>query len=326
MRIVVLGGPGFVGRHIVNELETRVNRSDLDLTLAGRTRPEWGHPGRFVEGDRKDPAFIRELMGLKPHFWFDLALFEPVEMEDLAAAWSKEKSVRLFSFAGSVAEYGLSNRLELPVPESVPLRGAGPYSKGKADAWKVAEAAHRRHRFPAFWAVLPQLWGPGDSHGRDSSYVRCIMEGSPMFLRGNGRTLMPDGYVETVAAAMVHMGLNLHCTGLRANVAGMSLLTPLSFVKWTAEALGRPGEIVHLAHRDLAEAEAQAGREFRPVFGDYDFALDLTRLRNTRFQQRLNARRGVEKTALWHAQQGSPASSDFDPSPRFLLDRFGPRP
>jgi nucleoside-diphosphate-sugar epimerase len=302
MRVAVVGGTGFLGRHVVTELARSFPGCRLDLCCAARTSPVFPLPGTFVQGDRADPSLIRELMGFRPDIWIDLALFEPEEMESLVAAWDMGgRAVRSVVVAGSIAEYGLSRRHLLPVTEECPLDAEGPYGRGKADAWRAGLEAFQSRRFPLAWAVLPQLWGQGDPHNRDASWIAQVVKGEPILLRGNGRTLLPDGFVETAAAALVHLARAPGACGQRVNVAGPCCITPLSYLRWAAAELGRPLRVLHASPQQMAEAERATGSMFRAPFGDYDFALDLRRLEGLGFSAPCTAEVGVRRTAAWHA-------------------------
>jgi hypothetical protein len=133
-----------------------------------------------------------------------------------------------------------------------------------------------------------------------------VLNDQPVVLRGHGRTLLPDGYAATAAEALVHVGLSAGCAGARLNIAGSQLLTPLSFLRWTAAALGRPLRVVHLPPGDRSGAGGTGDDTFRPVFGDRDVALDLARLSATGFRQATSARSGVALSALWHRDEGQP--------------------
>lgn len=312
-----MGGTGFLGSHLA-----RILGPGNEVIVAGRT-PAAAIPGtRFVAGDRRDPRFIGKLMSLAPDLWFDLALFAPEEAEMLVAAWRKAPHPTTVTVAGTVAEFGLARKPEIPVSENAVLEPEGSYGRGKAEAWRVAARAHVRHGFPVVWAVLPQLWGPQDPHARDSAYVQAMVNGRAILLRGNGRTLMPDGFVGTAAAAIAHLASNPKHAGHRYNVAGQHALTPLAFIREAARALGAPARVRHVPHRAWEEALQLTGENMRPVFGDYDFILDLEKLQRTGFRQRVGWAEGVALTAAWHAAGGSTAAPPFTMPHSMLEHRF----
>lgn len=319
LRVVLVGGAGFLGRHVAAELMARFGPSGVEMLIVGRKHPPQELPGSYIKGDRNDPAVIDELMRWRPDFWFDLALYNAPAMEALVASWRHHPGVKLFTFSGSIAEYGLERKLPLPVKEDQPLLGTGSYARGKIEAWETGIRAFRKDGFPLVWGVLPQLWGPFDPHGRDCEYATRLAQGLPIMLRGNGRTLMPDGFVETVAFALTHVGLNPANAGLRFNIAGAQVLTPLMFLRWCAGALRRKLTIVHVPPEVLPAAEAKVGRRFRPVFGDYDLTLDLTRLRSTGLTLPCSAKEGVVKTVLWHVANASRSNPAFSAWPEDLL-------
>jgi nucleoside-diphosphate-sugar epimerase len=310
MRAVVVGGTGFLGRHVIAALSRA--RPDCEVIPAARHAPPVPLEAALVPGDRTDPNFVRELLGRSPDLWFDLVLMQPQEMDDLVAAWADGTRCAAFVVAGSIAEYGLRSGLPCPLPEDAPLLGNDDYARGKVQAWQVAAAASDKAGFPVIWAVLPQLWGPGDTHGRDSVFVRDLRAGRAALLRGNGRTLLPDGCVETAAAALVHLALARKGLGTRFNVAGPRPLTPLRFVQEAARTLDRPALVRHLRQADVAAWERLSGGRFRPVFGDYDLLLDTRRLLTSGFAPPIGAIDGIHRTARWHEQHPAPVDERYD--------------
>ncbi len=198
----------------------------------------------------------------------------------------------------------------MPVDEHLTLQPEGRYGRDKAAAWKLL-AASRRKGPGTVWAVLPQLWGPGDGSGRDAYFVSRLSSGEPILLRGNGRTLMPDGYVETVAHALAHLALMNRPGPLRANVAGSLPTTPLAYIRQAARALCVRARVWHVPPREMAEIE-RSERTFRPVFGDYDLTLATHRLATTGFSQAITAAQGIALTARWHAANPQGVSSQWD--------------
>ena len=309
---VVVGGAGFVGSHVADALDRLTGTAAVEILVVGRTPPSDELPGKFVAGDRKDPEFIGDLVReLRPRFWFDLALFDAEAMEALVDAYLRHPSLEGVVVGGTIAEYGPGRDLPLPLPEDIPLHPEGRYGRGKVAAWDLASRAFEQHGFPVVWAVLPQLWGPRDPHGRDCSFVQELLAGRTITLRGNGRTVLPDGYVETAAAALVHLGLQPDLAGCRVNVCGRSPVTPLRYIQWAARALAVEPKVAHVDHREMQKAEASTGHRYRPVFGDYDLTLDSGRLTRTGFPQTVSAEEGVRRTALWHRDNKSAPASDF---------------
>ncbi len=86
VRIVLLGGGGFVGRHLCNAL-TRSLGPELELLVVGRTLDST-FPHRTLAGDRNDLALLAEVVAWRPDIWVDLALFTPNQMEDLLSVLS----------------------------------------------------------------------------------------------------------------------------------------------------------------------------------------------------------------------------------------------
>lgn len=308
VRIVVVGGGGFLGGHLLASLRQCFG-GEARFLVAGR-RTAVGVDGQYLEGDRSDPALLRELVAWNPHIWFDLALFRPAEMEALLSTLEGVPGLVRIVVAGTVAEYGLHRALPRPLSEDFPLEPEGRYGREKAAAWELARPRVARG-LPLSWAVLPQLWGPGDPHGRDALYAHRISDHEPMVLRGSGRTLMPDGYAGTVAEALVHLGLQDVAAG-RYNICGGTSLTPLTFLRQGAAALERPATVLHVEPGALGRLLQESGSEFRPVFGDYDLLLDTTRLQRSGFRQGTSAALGVRKTVQWHASNRTSVAVAFD--------------
>jgi nucleoside-diphosphate-sugar epimerase len=314
--IVVMGGTGFLGRQILTELAGRGIPGN-QLICVSREPRKLPVDCIMVHGDRDNPALISELADRKPGSWFDLALFRPDQMEVLQTRINSKANPCRVVIAGSVAEYGMESPLPPRVPESYAGSPSSPYGRNKLAAWKLAE----RSSIDLAWAVLPQLWGPFDRHGRDAVVIRELLAGRQIILRGNGRTLMPDGFVGTVAAALVHLA-GLPGTGAqRFNVAGLHTITPYRFLQWTANALGTRLQTCHIPHHHWGSLEKRCNRPLRFPFSDADLSLDTSYLEETGFVPPVSARQGIEITALWHARMNSIVGPAFEPPPNALVEQ-----
>lgn len=307
---VVIGGTGFLGGHLAGILA----REGWDVTAVSRTgEPVAGQGFTVVRGDRKDRGLVSSLLEKKPDLWVDAALFHRASAEDLVAAWEPSLCPR-FVIAGTIAEYGLHHRPPMPLREDGPLDPEGRYGEGKVAAWIHLQKAFIEQGFPFTWAVLPQLWGERDPHGRDVAWIQAVERDRPIVLRGDGRTSLPDGYVGTAARALIHLAGDRACLGRRVNVCGPESLTPLTFIREAAKALGKRARVLHVDPEAMAARESGEGIEYRPVFGDMDVVLDTVRLDASGFQSPVDWREGVARTARWHVERGG------NPAPEYEVD------
>ncbi len=156
MKILVTGGAGYIGSHVVKAL----GEAGHDLVIYDNlsTGHEWAllH-GRLVRGDLADRPFITEtLKGFQPeaviHFAASIQVEESVR-EPLAYYRNNvintlnlleamgEAGIRRFLYSSTAAVYGIPARI--PVDEQAPLRPINPYGASKVMIEQVlADVAH----------------------------------------------------------------------------------------------------------------------------------------------------------------------------------------
>ncbi len=156
MKILVTGGAGYIGSHVVKAL----GEAGHDLVIYDNlsTGHEWAIlSGRFVRGDLADRLFIAEtLKGFRPeaviHFAASIQVEESVR-EPLAYYRNNvintlnlleamgEAGVRRFLYSSTAAVYGIPARI--PVDEQAPLKPINPYGASKVMIEQVlADVAH----------------------------------------------------------------------------------------------------------------------------------------------------------------------------------------
>jgi nucleoside-diphosphate-sugar epimerase len=307
-RAVVVGGSGLLGRHVVRRL---LGAGWQVTSVSRRGEPE--RPGlTVVRADRSEPGLVENLLAAAPDLWIDLALFDAREARALIDAWRPDLPTRLVA-AGSVAEYGALHLLPCPVPELTPPDPADAYGRGKAEAWAVLRQAFEQRGVPVTWAVLPQLWGPGDRQYRDGAWIHALVHGRPLVLRGDGRARVPDGHAGTAADGLLHLAGDPSAIGLRAQVAGPEQVSALDFLGLAAGVLRRDATVLLVPARTHRAAWQHAGRPLRSVFPDRDVLLEGAHLRAGGFEPSLSAADGVRVTALAHAHRAAPpGDSPFD--------------
>ncbi len=182
LRVLLTGGAGYVGSHVLAELLAAGHAVTVLDSLASGRRAALDRAGAlggrdfgFVHGDVRDPAALAEAMAGAPEATVHCAglkspseslerpaLYHDVNVEGtrrLVAAVAAA-GCRRFVFSSSAAIYGPPERL--PIPEDHPLRPGTPYGASKAAAEALlAEAAAGD---PA-WAVASlRYFNPAGAH------------------------------------------------------------------------------------------------------------------------------------------------------------------
>lgn len=318
-RAVVVGGTGFIGSQVVRLL--RGAGWDVVSFSRGPAGKDGGEPGvTYRFGDRRDDALIRSLLEADPDLWVDTAVFDGQDASTLVRNWNPGLGTR-FVVAGSVAEYGRTGNPPPSFLESADLNPDDAYGRGKVEAMHALLPAAGEPGLPFVWAVLPQCWGPGDRTARDSQFILRILSNQPVVLADSGDVPMADGYVRTVAEAMLHVAGDDRLLGSRVNIRGPEPITQRLFVETAAAALGREVTLLFVPREALKDRREDPGFVYRELLGSGATLPDGRLLAEHGFFPTTPVLDGVRETALWHAD--NPRSLEKDPGPsREVLERL----
>jgi nucleoside-diphosphate-sugar epimerase len=184
MRILVLGGTQFAGRHLVELALARGH--ELVLFNRGRTRPELFPGVERITGERSGD--LEELRGLEADAVADMCGYFPADVERSAGTLAPTVGRYLFVSSRSVyADHSTpgsneGSRLD-ELPEGAPsdeITGES-YGPLKAACERAAEAA-----FPGSTIVLRPglIVGPHDPTGRFTYWPQRIAEGGDVLAPG----------------------------------------------------------------------------------------------------------------------------------------------
>jgi nucleoside-diphosphate-sugar epimerase len=312
MRVLVIGGTGFIGPHVVAVL--RAGGHETGVFHRGTRGGALPAGVASLRGDRRRHAEHREaLVAWKPEVVVDLILSSG---RQAAALMETFRGVaRRVVAASSMDVYracGVLHGLEggglepLPLTEDSALRTGAVYPPDRIKrlqsvfAWLDDEY----DKIPAERAVLgdpelpgtvlrlPMVYGPGDPLHRFHALLKRMDDGRPAILHEEGFAAWrgSKGYVENVAQAIALAAGAEEAKGRVYNVAEPETLTELEWAKRIAEATGWRGRFVTLprertpAHLVLPGNAAQhwvaSSRRLRDELGyreDVPFAEGLRR-------------------------------------------------
>jgi UDP-glucose 4-epimerase len=295
MKVLVTGGAGFIGSHLVDALVAAGHgvRVFDDLSTG---RKENVHPdAELVVGSLADPAavasavegtelvFHQGALGAVPRSVADPLTTDRVNVHGTLAVLkgASDAGVRRVVFASSSSVYGGAEIV--PTPESAPLRPKSPYAVSKLAAeWYTRSFPSL---FPLETVSLRYFNVFGPRQRPDAAYAAVIPLFATALLRGEQPTVFGDGattrdftYVsDVVAANLAAAEAPSTVSGNVYNIAPGSSSTLLELLDVLGEIIGRAPEPqftepragdVPRACADASAARRDFGWEPRVPFAD----------------------------------------------------------
>jgi UDP-glucose 4-epimerase len=287
-RILVTGGAGFIGSHMVRALiEAGHDVRVLDDLSTGSLENLQGRGFDFRQGDIRKPDEVAEAMrGVESVFHFAAFISAPDSVGQPEACYeanilgslnvlraAKKAGVKRVVLASSAAVYGEADG---PVAEDSPKQPASPYAVSKLAMEETARLFTRTYGLETVCLRYFNVYGPRQSP--DSPYAAVI----PQFIQdlesGKGITILGDGqqrrdfvYVGDVARACVLAMETASAAGGVYNIAGGGSISILElagilqgFYPRAPEVQfgpSRPGD-VRFSHADITFAQSALG--YRP--------------------------------------------------------------
>ncbi len=250
-RVLVTGGAGFIGSHLVDALILRGIAVDVvDDLSTGRLAnlASARHRGlgmlSFHQMDVRSESLVELTKRRKPSVIFHLAsktdVLASIEdpYEDLTVnlvgtvrvldAALKAGSAKVV-FTASAAVYGNPPSSKLPIDESFPMVPLSPYGASKRAALDYLDLYRSSHDVEYTALVMANIYGPRQGGSRESGVIsiftkRCL-SGRPSMMYGDGQQTRDFVYVGDVVDAMIRSIDN--AGGLVVNI-GTSVETKIS--------------------------------------------------------------------------------------------------
>lgn len=230
-KVLVTGGAGFIGSHVVEAL-LKAGDTVAVLDDLSTGKKEWVHPkARFFEGSITDPKTVERVMEeVQPEVIHHLAAHKDVRVSvnqpahDAAVNVSgtlnvlttpQARKLKQIVFASSAAVYG--DTPQVPVPESAPLHPQSPYGISKLAGEHYLRWFGELHHIPVAILRYANVYGPRQDPSGEGGVVAIF---SNALLKGESPTIFGDGkqtrdfvFVYDVSEAMLRSAAQ-HANGV----------------------------------------------------------------------------------------------------------------
>jgi nucleoside-diphosphate-sugar epimerase len=266
--VLVTGGNGFVGRHVVSALQDRGDRVRV-LALPAEDTTALEERGIAIHrGDVREPDTLDEPMrGVERvlHLAAMMDVWRPVEhyravnvtgTENLCRA-ALAAGIRRFVHMSSSSVYGMA--LGRPVDERSPLRPFNdPYPITKALGDMAVQRMIAEDRLPAVIIRPDQIFGPGDElhFGRMADRLRA---GKGVIV-GSGDNALPFVYVTDVVQGLLLALDHERAVGQAYNIANDRPLTQRQLLNAIAHEIGADPPRLRIPYQALYAAGYAAER------------------------------------------------------------------
>lgn len=333
MRVLVIGGTGFIGPPVVQ----RLIRLGHEVTVFHRGKHETDIPPdlKHIHGSWKDqsdfaaqlPQFSEKIRHLSP----DVVLYmTPADAPDsLAVIQVCRGRVGRLVCISSIDVYrvfGRLHRTELGPPDPIPLSEVAPLREklyafsSDHEKIQVERTVLAESDLPGIILRLPMVYGPRDPYHRLFYWLKRMDDMRSVILIDEGLAdwRWSRGYVDNVATAIVLAVTDNRAAGRIYNVAEAEGLAMAQWVREVGEAAGWRGEIIVVPR-------AQFPQEL--LWADLDTAhhwvVDTTRIRHELgYDEPVPREEALKRTVDWERahppEQIDPKQFDYEAEDRLL--------
>lgn len=284
MRICVLGGTYFIGRHIVNML---LNNGH-DVCVVNRNNQPQILDSIPLLSDRGNEEELKQaLSGEAFDVIIDISGQIPNHVSNVIRYLKSKPKKIIFISSGSVY-----------LPDNAPFNEESPV--GKSSLWgnygnnkllceNIWYEYSQSNKVPILILRPPYLYGVGNYLDRETWFVSRYLSNSPIFIPDNPETAVQFLHVEDLAL-IVTKNISNNTEGI-FNVAAPDILSYQDLCEVTGKAIGEKTllKTINLKSRNLQS------RDFFP-FRKYDFTLNTTKMFNVLIDKKElrypNTRRG----------------------------------
>jgi UDP-glucose 4-epimerase len=297
MKVLITGGSGFIGSHIVEHFQGKAEVRVLDNLRSGFLKNLEGFKVEFIEGSILDRNLVRKAVQGVDYIFHLAAMIsvpesmqKPIECNEINAVGllnvleeASAAKVKKLSLSSSAAIYGdnpITPKLESMVPEP-----KSPYAITKLDGEYYCKMFHDEKRINTVCLRYFNVFGPRQDP--KSQYAAAVpifidraIKNEPITIFGDGEQTRDFIYVKDIAAANVYFATHPSHTGV-FNVAYGKKISINDLAQKICRLTKSTSEIKHLAERsgDVKHSLASVDRLTQAGFtasSNFDDGLQAT--------------------------------------------------
>ena len=228
LKILVTGGTGFIGSHLIERLHgaghmvvvpVRKGSNLKFIHCSAETRPADMEKAGDVESVIEGIDVIFHLAGVRGSGW----QFTDEEVRRINVGITKNllnasyKRVKHFIYLSSVSVYGRFKGG--PADEDYPCQPETRYGRSKSEAEKIVDEFHRGKRLPTTIIRPVITYGPGDTWGMVPKLIRLINSRKYLAV-GGGKNRVHLIYIDDLIDGLLMVMLNPQAIGKTYVIAG----------------------------------------------------------------------------------------------------------
>ena len=277
--ILITGGAGFIGSHLVDKLAPENEVFVLDNLFSGSLANLEKSNSRitFIKGDVCDKGLVEDIVA-KVDFIFHLAadvgnvrsIKDPVANMEVNVRGTLNlleaclsSNIQRFVYSSSAAIYGEARYL--PIDEDHPLNPESPYAVSKLAAEKYVFAFYKVHGLPTTSLRYFNVYGPrqeGSEYGNVIPiFLRRIGEGKPLIIFGDGNQTRDFVFVEDIVQANILAATQPQAIGGIFNIATGKKTSVNELAELVEKITGKNTQIIHNKPRAGEVRDSQANLE-----------------------------------------------------------------
>ena len=293
MNVLVTGGAGFIGSHVVDALLNRGDQVTVVDNLSTGNRANLDPAVSLIEIDLRSDELARAFQQLRPEAVFHMAAQASVAVSVDTPKLDAEVNILgtinlleqccstgvrhvVYSSTGG-ALYGEPQRL--PCTEDHPVNPVSPYGASKYAGELYVEMFGRLHGLDYTILRYANVYGPRqDPYGEAgvvAIFAQRMLKGQELFIFGDGDQERDFVYVEDVARANLlaleqgsGQSLNIGCgIGITVNEIFRRLRELTGYLKEATYEAPRPGDIYRIS-LDASKARQELGWKPKVALGD----------------------------------------------------------